>query len=219
MPGYSTRTYTWQDLADDSVTWGDTNPWVEWTGNGTTIDGSTGYGNIVYTTTTKDFGEIKDFYMTASVISNGTNSIVVKVSNDDVSYTNVNPQTNPGDLKGRYVKLEVTVVNASTTATLTSIDASFLFDPISETFPALSIAASGNTTLPITQSYSRITSMTYDAPKDIQVVLTDTTASAPGVKAYDLDTWGKVETATTADVSIQGFPNMNVNANGNIEVN
>ena len=60
MALYSTRTYDWQDLADDSVTWGD---WLEWTGNGTTINGSTGFDDLVYTTDARDLGSITTFIL------------------------------------------------------------------------------------------------------------------------------------------------------------
>ena len=212
MALYSTRTYDWQDLADDSVTWAD---WTNWTGNGVTINGSTGFDDLVHTTTAQDLGQIQDFYLTAQAISNGTNVIAVQVSDDDLSYTTVNPQTNPELLRGRYVKLQVTVTNATETARLDSITGQVQFDPQRETFNQLSVTNSG-TTLPIIKAYSRILGITYSSAHKYQIVLTDTTATAPVVTSYNLDTWGKVAETSTADVTVIGFPTMTVSANGDI---
>ena len=57
MAEFSIRTFDWQDLADDSVTWAD---WVEWTGNGTTINGSTGFDNLVVESGEIDLGSDKN---------------------------------------------------------------------------------------------------------------------------------------------------------------
>ncbi len=213
----STRTYDWQDLADDSITWGG---YTEWTGNGVNINGSTGYANLVHTTDAQDLGVSRDFYCTATAISNGTHSFVVKVSDDDLSYTDKDPTTDT--LKGRYVKFEVTVVNGSETASLTSIETEFFFNPIEETFDDFSVGATA-TTLPIARNYSRILNMNYTIKHDVSslqkfvVAMTDVTKTAPKVISYDLDTWGKVATATTADITIKGFPTMAV-SDGNIVV-
>lgn len=144
----STRTYDWQDLADDSITWGG---YTEWTGNGVSIDGSTGYANLVHTTTEIDLGSDRDFYIQASADSVGTHSFVVKVDDSARSgFVDKDPTTDV--MKGRYVKLEVTVVNASATAQLNNIDSKVMFDPIEETFDDFSVGSTA-TTLPITKNY------------------------------------------------------------------
>lgn len=208
------RTYTWQDLIDDSVTWSDTNPWVEWTGNGTTIDGSTGYADLVYTTSVQDLGVTRTFFPTCSALTNGTHSIAVETSaNGTTGWT---AQT-LGAITARYVRFVITVTNATETASLSSFETELFFDPIEETFNAFSVGAT-NTALPIAKNYSSILGIRYDAPANFQVVLTDTTASAPGVTSYDLDTWGKIASATTANVTVIGFPNVSADSNGNIVI-
>lgn len=210
MAQYSTRTYSWQDLADDSVTWAD---WLEWTGNGTTIDGSTGYDNLVANSDVIDLGSSKTIVPLATVRSNGTSvSIAVQTSPD--GSTSWATQT-LGAITGRYFRFQITVVNASETARLDQIDAALVGDPISETLNAVSIGST-ETALSPTFNYSKILGISYDAPKDVQVVLTDNTASAPAVSAYDLDTWGKVLTSTTANITIFGLQSVTTDSNGNI---
>lgn len=209
MSQYSTRTYDWQDLADDSVTWAD---WVEWTGNGTTINGSTGYDDLVYTSAAKDFGVSRLFYGLVNVRSNGTsNTVKFLISDDDVTYTEVTPSAHTA----RYVKVKITVTNATATATLDSFDAQFYFEPISETFNDLSISSSG-TTLPIARTYGTLAGITASTAQNIQAVLTDDTATAPVVTCYDMDTWGKVATATTATITLTGMPSVTSDSLGNI---
>jgi hypothetical protein len=233
MSVYSTRTYTWQDLADESVAsiytdadytaagytsstqaigWQE---WIEWTGNGTTIDGSTGYDDLVYTSPVKDLGVSRTFYPTASVRSNGT-SVTINVQASADGSTGWSTQT-LGAITGRYIRFQVTVVNASETARLDEFEGEFFFDTIQETFDNFSVGAVA-TTLPIARSYSAILGIIATAPHNREIVLTDATASAPKVIGYDLDTWGKVASATTADIVVQGFPNISADSNGNIVV-
>ena len=47
----------------------------------------TGFDNLVYTSDAIDLGSVTNFVVTASAITNGTHSIVIKVSDDNVSYT------------------------------------------------------------------------------------------------------------------------------------
>ena len=213
MAEVSTRTYDWQDLADDSVTWGGTNSWVQWTGNGTTINGSTGFADLVFTSSANDFGVSRLFYALVGAESIGTHTIKLLISDDNVSYTEVTPNSHTA----RYVKVKITVVNASVTAELTSFDAQFYFDPIVEIFDDLSISASG-TTLPKARTYGSLTGISSSSAKNIQVVLTDETASAPVVTAFNMDTWGRVATATTATVTLTGMPGITTDSLGNIVV-
>jgi len=232
MAQYSTRTYTWQDLADESVVenyldtdyvdtdyFSNTYPlgweeWLEWTGNGTTIDGSTGFDDLVYTDTVVDFGVSRTFYPIAFARSNGTHSIAIQTSAD--GSTGWTTQS-LGAITARYVRVQVTVVNATETARLDQLEYRFESDPISETFYGLSVSDSG-TALPIARNYSSILGIRYDAPQNFQVVLTDTTASAPEVTSYDLDTWGKIATSTTANVTVIGYPSIAADAQGNISL-
>tara|TARA_R110000803_G_scaffold6746_2_gene21748 strand:+ start:201 stop:836 length:636 start_codon:yes stop_codon:yes gene_type:complete len=206
----STRTYDWQDLADDTVTWAD---WLEFTGNGTTINGSTGFEDLVHTSSAFDFGESVTFYPTVFVEATGTVTIKLLTSPDDTTYTEITP----GVATARYVKTKVTVVNASATAELISLQSEFFTDPISETFVALSIGAT-ETTLPIRRVYGLVQGVTAHAPQNMEIILTDTTVGAPKVTNYDLDTWGKVATATTATVTLIGYPAVSADSNGNIIV-
>jgi len=208
MAQVSTRTYDWQDLQDDTVTWAD---WLQWTGNGTTINGSTGFDDLVFTSSAKDFGVSRLFYALVDAQSVGTHSIKLLISDDDTTYTEVTPNSHTA----RYVKVKITVANASASAQLTSFDAQFYFDPISESFDDLSISASG-TTLPIAQTYGNVTGITGSSARNIQVVLTDETASAPVVTAYDLDTWGKIAVATTATITVTGMPSITTDSVGNV---
>jgi len=212
----STRTYTWAQLGSSNVTWGDTNPFLEWTGNGTTISGaSTDFADLVYTSPVEDLGVSRTFYPTANVRSNGTGvTIAVQISAD--GSTGWSTQT-LGAMTGRYIRFVVTIVNASATASLNQFEAEFFFDFIQETFDNLSISA-GGTTLPIARNYSTILGINATGPHKFQVVLTDATKTAPVVTSYDLDTWGKVASDTTADVTIHGFPNVSADALGNIVV-
>ena len=210
MAQVSTRTYDWQDLQDDTVTW---STWLEWTGNGTTINGSTGFDDLVFTSSVKDFGTSRLFYALIDAQSVGTHTIKLLISDNNTSYTEVTP----GSHTARYVKVKITVANASASAQLTSFDAQFYFDPIQETFDDLSISASG-TTLPIAQTYSAITGITGSTAQSIQAVLTDDTASAPVVTAYNMDTWGKIAVATTATITITGMPGITTDSLGNIVV-
>ena len=212
----STRTYTWAQLGSSNVTWGDTNPFLEWTGNGTTISGaSTDFADLVYTSPVEDLGVSRTFYPTANVRSNGTGvTIAVQISAD--GSTGWSTQT-LGAMTGRYIRFVVTIVNASATASLNQFEAEFFFDFIQETFDNLSISA-GGTTLPIARNYSTILGINATGPHKFQVVLTDATKTAPVVTSYDLDTWGKVASATTADVTIHGFPNISADSSGNIVV-
>lgn len=233
MALYSIRTFDWQDLADETVAsiYMDTDyvdagyveatqpigwqEWTEWSGNGTTIDGSTGYDDLVYTGDTEDLGVSRTFYPTANAISNGTSvSIAIQTSADGVSGWSTQTL---GAITGRYVRFVVTVTNATETARLDSFQAELFFDTIQETFDNLSISASG-TTLPIARNYSSILGINYTGPHKFEVILTDNTASAPVVTSYDLDTWGKVASATTADVTVHGFPQVSADSNGNIVV-
>lgn len=231
MAQFSTRTYQWQDLADESVTElytetgyfvGDdyiaaTAPlgweeWTQWTGNGVTIDGSTGFANLVVESDEIDLGSDRNFVVTASVLSNGTsNSVQIKVKPDGGAFAN---KSVTDTLSGRFVKFEVTVVNASETARLDSFEGQVIQDTIGETFNQLSISSSG-TTLPITRNYNRTLSITANAPDGFQIVTT-ASGSAPAVKGVNLDTWGKVDANTTADVTITGLPRMQNDSNGNI---
>lgn len=212
----STRTYDWQDLADDSVTWAD---WVEWTGNGTTIDGSTGYDNLVYTSDEIDLGSDRNFVVTATPITNGTNTIVIKVKPDGGSFAD---KTVNDTLTGRYVKFEVTVVNGSATAEITNFSATAIVDTTGETFNQLDLSTlSGSTAsrvLPIAKNYNRILSITANAPDGFQIVTT-ASGSAPAVKGVNLDTWGKVDADCTADITISGLPRMQTDSDGNIIIN
>ena len=208
MALYSIRTYDWQDLADDAVTWAD---WVEWTGNGTTINGSTGYDDLVYTSDAKDLGSITTFYPQTVVDALGTVTVKYLVSDDDVTYT----EYSPGVLTGRYVKTKVTVVNATTTAELYRITSNYFTDPVSETFKDLSISSSG-TTLPIARTFGSLAGITASTSANIQAVLTDTTPSAPVVTCYDMDTWGKIAVNTTATITLIGYPSIAVDSNGNV---
>ncbi len=220
----STRTYTWQDLDDENPTGLGYLPWsnfTEWTGNGVTIDGSTGFDNLVHTTTEIDLGSDKDFYLQASAESVGTHSFIVQVDDSArAGFVDKDPTTD--NLTGRYVKLKVTVVNATATAQLNSIDSRVMFETIQESFDGFSVGATA-TTLPITQNYSRLINMTYSIKHDVtnlqnfHIALSDTTKTAPKVISYDMDTWGNVASASTADITLTGFPVMTV-TNGNISV-
>ena len=219
----STRTYTWQDLDDENPTGLGYLPWsnfTQWTGNGVTIDGSTGFANLVHTTTEVDLGSDRDFYIQASAESVGAHSFVVQVKPNGGSYADKNPVSDV--LNGRFVKLQVTVVNGSATAQLNNIDSAVMFDVVEETFDDFSVGATA-TTLPITRNYSRILNMNYTIKHDVTglqkfvVAMTDVTKTAPKVISFDMDTWGKVATATTADITLKGFPRMTV-TNGNISV-
>ena len=177
----STRTYTWAQLASSTVTWAD---FTQWTGNGVTITGaSTDFADLVHTTTEIDLGSDKDFYLQASAESVGTHSFIVQV--DDSArggFVDKDPTTD--NLTGRYVKLKVTVVNATATAQLNSIDSRVMFETIQESFDGFSVGATA-TTLPITQNYSRLINMTYSIKQDVtnlqnfHIALPDTTKTAP----------------------------------------
>ena len=206
----STRTYDWQDLADDSVTWADL---LQWTGNGTTINGSTGFDDLVHTSAAFDFGESVTFYPTVFVEAVGTVTVKLLTSPDDATYTEITP----GVATARYVKTKVTVANASATAQLLSLESEFFTDPISETFVNLSIGAT-ETALPIRRTYGLVQGVTAHAPQNQQVILTDTTVGSPKVTNYDLDTWGKVASATTATITVLGYPAVSADSNGNIVV-
>jgi len=206
----STRTYDWQDLADDTVTWATL---LQWTGNGTTINGSTGFDDLVHTSSAFDFGESVTFYPTVFVEAVGTVTVKLLTSPDDTTYTEITP----GVATARYVKTKVTVANASATAQLLSLQSEFFTDPISETFVNFSIGASA-TTLPIRRAYGLVQGVTAHAPQNMQVILTNTSTSAPQVTNYNLDTWGKIETATTATVTLIGYPAVSADSNGNIVV-
>ena len=210
MALYSTRTYSWQDLADNTVTWAD---FSEWTGNGVDIGGDTGYDDLVYTTSAYDFGAVKTFYPTTIVDALGTVTVTYLISDDDASYT----EYSPGIYTARYVKTKVTVVNATTTAELFSIESDYFTDTISETFYNLSISSSG-TTLPITRALGQLAGITTSTPQNIQAVLTDDTATAPVVTTYDMDTWGKVAVNATATITLIGYPDVTSDANGNVVV-
>lgn len=234
MALYSIRTFDWQDLADETVAsiYMDTDyvdagyvtatapigwqEWTEWSGNGTTIDGSTGYDDLVYTGDTIDLGVSRTFYPTASVNSNGTSVSIAVQTSVLGDFTDAVTET-LGAITGRYVRFVVTITNASATAQLDQFQSELFFDTIQETFDNLSISASG-TTLPIARNYSSILGINYTGPHKFEVILTDNTASAPVVTSYDLDTWGKVASATTADVTVHGFPQVSADSNGNIVV-
>ena len=215
MAEFSIRTFDWQDLADDSVTWAD---WVEWTGNGTTINGSTGFDNLVVESGEIDLGSEEIFVVTASAITNGTHSIVIKVKPDGGAFAD---KTVSDTLTGRYVKFEITVVNGSATAELESFQANVIEDTMGETFNQLDLSTlTGQPTscvLPITRNYNRVLSITANAPDGFQIVTT-ASGSAPAVKGVDLDTWAKVDKNCTADITINGLPAM-ATSNGNIVLN
>ena len=206
----STRTFDWQNLADDTVTWAD---WVQWTGNGTTINGSTGFADLVHTSDAFDFGSSVTFYPTVAVDAIGTVTVKLLTSPDNTTYTEITPAV----ATARYVKTKVTVANGSATAELLSLSSQFFTDPISETFVNFSIGATA-TTLPIRRTYGQIQGVTAHAPQNQQVILTDTTVTAPQVTNFNLDTWGKVAAATTATVTLTGYPAVSADSNGNIVV-
>lgn len=211
MAQFSIRTFTWADLGTSSVTWGD---WTEWSGNGTTIGGSTGFGNLVVTSDEIDLGADKNFVVTASVLSNGTNSVVIQVKPDGGAFAN---KTVSDTLTGRFVKFQVTVVNGSETARLDSFEGNVIEDTISESFNQLSVA-SGGTTLPITRNYNRVLNIT-STTSDSKQVVTTASGTAPAVKGVDLDTWGKVDANITADITVIGLPAMATDSAGNIVLN
>jgi len=211
MAQFSIRTFTWADLASSSVTWED---WTEWSGNGTTIGGSTGFGNLVVTSDEIDLGADKNFVVTASVLSNGTNSVVIQVKPDGGAFAN---KTVSDTLTGRFVKFQVTVVNGSATARLDSFEGDVIEDTISESFNQLSVA-SGGTTLPITRNYNRVLNIT-STTSDSKQVVTTASGTAPAVKGVDLDTWGKVDANITADITVIGLPAMATDSAGNIVLN
>tara|TARA_Y100000114_G_scaffold35748_1_gene31290 strand:- start:239 stop:877 length:639 start_codon:yes stop_codon:yes gene_type:complete len=211
MAQFSIRTFTWADLASSSVTWND---WTEWSGNGTTIGGSTGFGNLVVTSDEIDLGADKNFVVTASVLSNGTNSVVIQVKPDGGAFAN---KTVSDTLTGRFVKFQVTVVNGSATARLDSFEGDVIEDTISESFNQLSVA-SGGTTLPITRNYNRVLNIT-STTSDSKQVVTTASGTAPAVKGVDLDTWGKVDANITADITVIGLPAMATDSAGNIVLN
>jgi len=72
--------------------------------------------------------------------------------------------------------------------------------------------------LPIRRTYGQLQGVTAHAPQNQQVILTDTTVTAPQVTNFNLDTWGKVAAATTATVTLTGYPAVSADSNGNIVV-
>ena len=167
----------------------------------------------MHTTDAFDFGTSVTFYPAITVDAIGTVTVKLLTSPDDTTYTEITP----GVATARYVKTKVTVVNAAATAQLLSIESDFFTDPISESIVNLSIGAT-ETALPIRRSYGLVQGVTYVAPQNMQVILTDTSTSAPKVTNYNLDTWGKVATATTATVTVIGYPAVSADSNGNIVV-
>ena len=217
MAQFSIRTFTWADLSSSSVTWAD---WTQWSGNGTTIGGSTGFGDLVVTTGEIDLGAIKNFVVTASVNSNGTNSVVIQVSNTSGSgFAN---KTVSNTLTGRFVKFQVTVANGSATARLDTFEAEVVEDTISESFNQLDLSGLSGTSasrvLPITRNYNRVLSITANAPDAFQIVTT-ASGTAPAVKGVNLDTFGKVDADCTADITVNGLPAMATDSAGNIVLN
>lgn len=215
MAQFSIRTFTWADLGTSSVTWAD---WNEWSGNNTTIGGSTGFGNLVVESGEIDLGSVKNFVVTGTAISNGTHSIVVKIKQATGSFVDTAISST---MSGQFVKFEVTVVNGSETARLDSFEGQIVTDPITETFNQLDLSGLSGTvagrTLPITKNYNRILSITANAPDGFQIVTT-ASGSAPAVKGVDLDTFDKVDKDCTADITITGLPAMAASS-GNIILN
>ena len=151
---YATDTKTWADLGTDGITWA---TWASWA--------RAPNSPIVYEHPRIDIGVVAPFIPLVSVTANG--SVVIEESNsdDDIGYTS---WAAAGTLiTARYVKIRVTVTNASTLADITQMIIILSADVVDEDITDLDTSTLtganrigvGDIRLPITKTYQIIKSV------------------------------------------------------------
>ena len=148
---YATDTKTWADFAIDGVTWAD------WTSYARAPSSP-----IIYEHPTIDVGVVATFIPLVSATGNGTIVIEESHSDDDVSYTSW--VATGAQITARYIKVRVTVTNASSLASITQMFIILSADPVTEDIEDLDTStltganriAVGHIKLPINKTYAVI---------------------------------------------------------------
>lgn len=200
MALYRTSTSTWSSL---------TQPWTAYTGTWADPTG-TGTGNITVTSETTDLGEIAWVWPTTQVtalgIGNSGIGISYSVSTDNSSFT-----TQPvGPLFGRYFK---TVINADADELL-DLTTTYNQEITTKTYQELNTATvTGNTqqrTLNVSNDFSKIFGVIVNASaSDSRLLVVDVANTQPANLAFslrDVDTYGKVAVDGNVNITITGYP-------------
>jgi len=203
-----TNLATWQDLADDAITWADsTENWISISANVTGVGGSWNF-----TTTATDLGSSKWFYPTTTVRWDDEEPVTIdyEYSVDDVSYTTANAEP----MFGRYVRTRITTEGAYLESIATTINT----EPRVETYLSVNTAAlSGNVdsrTFP-TPGFSQIQSVLI-TPSSVETriiqgqLITDNTSNIE-ISVRDVDTWGQITTDANVNIVLTGFPQLVAN--------
>lgn len=215
MAVYNNRYYpdtnliTWQDLADDAITWGDsTQDWISFSANVTGVGGSWSY-----TTTATDLASSKWFYPTTTVAWDDTQPVTIQYeySTDGSTYTTANAEP----MFGRYVRTKITTDGQY----LESISTAINTEPKVETYFNVNTAAlSGNidsrtfTTPGFSKIQSVVITPATTETKVIQGQLLADNTSNISIRVVDVDTWSRVSTDANVNIVLTGFPTLTANS-------
>ena len=205
--------FTFQNLADASVTWAD---WDSWDGFGLPTGISIGT-TLTFNTEAVDLGAKKNVLPSVTAITNSSTAHTISflISDDDSSYS----AASAGPLNARYIKTKIVVTNTSARPGFTSLETDFTEDQISEIIEDVAVThdTADEFNIPITKSYGKILGITLVEHTGTRMaILTDSSNTTPQMKVVDLDTWGKVSADTTVSVIVYGLPNVTTESNGNI---
>ena len=205
--------FTFQNLADASVTWAD---WDSWDGFGLPTGISIG-STLTFNTEAVDLGAKKNVLPSVTAVTNSSTAHTISflISDDNTSYS----AASAGPLNARYIKTKIVVTNTSARPGFTSLETDFTEDQISEIIEDVAVVHDTNSEFanPITKSYGKILGVSLVEYQGNRFpILTDTTATAPKIKVIDLDTWGKVIADTTVSIIVFGLPAVTTESNGNI---
>ena len=212
------KEFDWSDLGSTGISggWGD---WTSWDGTGFPTDLAPS-SQLVFTTDVEDLGSVRTVYPLVNVITNTDTAHTIQfITSNTGAFSGEESTVSAGVLTARYIKVKVTVTNTTERPGIEELQFQYLADIISETI--LDVAVIHDTQdefeLPIKNSYSKILGVTeLEHTGTRQVLLTDSTATAPKVRVVDLDTWGKISSDTTVSVSLVGYPNITTATNGDV---
>lgn len=182
----ATDQYTWANFATGSPiqTWAD---WTTWATNPNSP--------ITYESTAIDLGVVTTFTPLVTVTSNGTTVTLQEAhSDDDITYSTY--ATSGSQVSGRYVKIKITIANATelirVTQALVIIDADIVQETIEDldtsTVDTGSPRVAGDIRLPVVKTYTQIKSVQL-ALQNVGAgwtwELIDKTVTGPRIKIYN----------------------------------
>jgi hypothetical protein len=219
MAVYNNRYYpdgnaiTWQDLADESLTWADGDvSWITW---GTT---SSTYGiTWSYTTTAYDAGSRRDVVPETSVEWDRSEPVTITymVSDDDITYT----EESPGLLSGRYFKTKVSTAGEYLTAIQSRFDSRTRTETYTDVDTSTLPGSVSGRQLDVS-NFSGVSGITVSpgtgVSKNLQARIVSVSSGTVTFTVRDLDTWDQVAIDAVVNILITGAPSITVDADRGI---